>query len=114
MADTSMDICVARDPTACGIKYRMRTMGVGPTKGGGLGYGLVCDDFLKFRGEKTGICGKGDGREMVLPVKGPMGLSFRSDSSNIPGADVGYRLEYEYLHECGGLQFFKYPVTKQV
>lgn len=114
MADTSLDICLARDPTACAIKYRMKTMGVGPTKGGGLGYGLVCDDFLKFRGEKTGICGKGDGREMVLPVKGPMGLSFRSDTSNIPEADVGYRLEYEYLHQCGDLQYFKYPVTKQV
>ena len=84
MADISLDVCIARDPTACALKYNMKTMGVGPTKGGGLGYGLVCDDFIKFRGEKTGLCGKVDGRELVLPVKGPVGLSFRSDNSHIP------------------------------
>jgi len=112
MADTTLDICLARDPTACAIKYKLKKMGVGPTKGGALGYGLVCDDFLKFRGEKTGICGKGDGREMILPVRGPMGLTFQSDSSNIPGADVGYDIEYRYLHDCEGLQYFKYPSTK--
>lgn len=28
----SLDICLARDPTACAIKYKMKTMGVGPTK----------------------------------------------------------------------------------
>jgi len=112
MTDTSLDICLARDPTACAIKYKLAQMGVGPTKGGGLGYGLVCDDFLKFRGEKTGICGKGDGREMVLPLRGNVGLTFQSDGSNIPGADVGYRIEYEYLHNCHGVQYYKYPSTK--
>eukprot|EP00092_Neocalanus_flemingeri_P025565 GFUD01027716.1.p1 GENE.GFUD01027716.1~~GFUD01027716.1.p1 ORF type:complete len:809 (-),score=108.64 GFUD01027716.1:36-2462(-) len=112
MTDASIDACIARDPTACAIKYRFKTMGVGPTKGGGLGYGLVCTDYIKFRGEKTGLCGKGEGREMILPSKGPMGFSFRSDSSHIPEADVGYRVEYAYQHDCSDLQFFKYPVTK--
>jgi len=112
MADTSLDACVARDPTACAIKYSIKTMGVGPTKGGGMGYGLVCNDYIKFNGEKTSMCGKGEGRELVLSTKGPMGLSFRSDSSHIPEADVGYRIEYAYQHDCSTLQNYKYPVSK--
>jgi len=111
MTDTSLDICVARDPTACAIKYNLAQMDVGPTKGG-LGYGLVCEDYLKLRGEKTGICGKAQGRDMILPVRGNVGLTFQSDSSNIPGADVGYRIEYEYLHNCDTIQYYKYPSTK--
>jgi len=111
MTDTSLDICVARDPTACAIKYNLAQMDVGPTKGG-LGYGLVCEDYLKLRGEKTGICGKAQGRDMILPLRGNVGLTFQSDSSNIPGADVGYRIEYEYLHNCDTIQYYKYPSTK--
>ena len=84
MTDMNIDACIVRDPTACAIKYRIKSLGVGPTKNGGLGYGLVCSDFIKFRGEKTGICGKADGRELILPSKGPMGLAFRSDSDHIP------------------------------
>ena len=84
MTDTSLDICLARDPTACAIKYKLAEMGVGPAKGG-LGYGLVCEDYLKLRGEKTGICGKATGRDMVLPLRGNVGLTFQSDSTNIPG-----------------------------
>jgi len=108
-AATSLDLCLAAQPGACAVKYNMREMAVGPTKGGGLGYGLVCSDFLKFRGEKTGLCGRGTGRQVVLPVRGPAGLTFTSDSQHIPQADVGYNIEYEFLHECSNLQYFKYP-----
>jgi len=111
MTDTSLDICLARDPTACAIKYNLTQMAVGPTKGG-LGYGLVCEDYLKFHGEKTGICGRAEGRDMVLPLRGNVGLTFQSDGTNIPGADVGYRIEYEYLHNCDTIQYYKYPSTK--
>ena len=51
---------------------------VGPTRGGGLGYGLVCGDYLKFLGERTGLCGGGGDREVVLPIRGPLGVALRS------------------------------------
>ena len=38
-AATSLDLCLAPQPGACAVKYNMREMAVGPTKGGGLGYG---------------------------------------------------------------------------
>ena len=52
MKDANLDVCIARDPTACAIKYDINSMSVGITKGGAIGYGLVCDDYLKFNGEK--------------------------------------------------------------
>ena len=51
---------------------------VGPARGSGLGYGLVCGDYLKFLGERTGLCGDGRDREVVLPIKGPLGVALRS------------------------------------
>ena len=88
MNNANLDVCIARDPTACAIKYDINSMSVGITKGGAIGYGLVCDDYLKFNGEKTSICGVGNGRKMVLPVRGSVGFSFRSDSINMPGVSM--------------------------
>jgi len=112
-----MTICIKRDPAACAIKYRLHTMAVGPTKGGTpgksqLGYGLTCDDYLVFNGEKTAMCGslsKG-ARDVVLPVRGPQGLTLHTDQIHIPKADAGFHIEYEYLHNCHGVEFYKYPV----
>jgi len=111
MKDANLDVCIARDPIACAIKYDINSMSVGITKGGAIGYGLVCDDYLKFNGEKTSMCGVGNGREIVLPVRGSVGFSFRSDSINMPGADVGYQVDYQYEHYCEDLEFYKYPVS---
>ena len=36
-----MDICIKKTPSDCGVQYNMQKMGVGVTKTGGLGYGLV-------------------------------------------------------------------------
>jgi len=109
MVNSHLDMCIERDPAACAIKYNLKKMSIGGhSKGGGLGYGLVCDDFLKMKGEKTGICGKSNNREMILPVKGSVGLAFRADDNHLKG-DVGYQIEYQYLHECENVEFFKYP-----
>ena len=51
-----------------------------------LGYGLTCDDYLVFNGEKTAMCGslsKG-ARDVVLPVRGPQGLTLHTDQIHIP------------------------------
>ena len=39
----------------------------------------VCDDYIMFRGEKTSLCGRGDGRSFTLPASGPLGFTFSSD-----------------------------------
>lgn len=39
----------------------------------------VCDDYIMFRGEKTSLCGRGDGRSFSLPASGPLGFTFSSD-----------------------------------
>ena len=36
-----MDICIKKAPSDCGVQYNLQKMGVGVTKTGGLGYGLV-------------------------------------------------------------------------
>jgi len=111
-AGQSLTACIARDPMACAVKYDMKRMRVGPTKGGGLGYGLVCGDYIKFKGEKTGVCGTGDGRQMVLPTRGPLGFTFRSDREHIPGSDIGYQIGYSFQHDCRNLQYYHYPGDK--
>jgi len=121
MADNSypnsmdMSVCILRDPSACAIHYKLKTFGVGPTKGSrdgkqSMGYGLICHDYVVFNGEKTCICGGiNNAKDIILPVKGPQGFTVRSDASHIPLADVGYHMEYEYLHNCTGTVFYKYP-----
>ena len=38
---TRLDVCIKRSPGDCGVQYYLSKMGVGTTKTGGLGYGLV-------------------------------------------------------------------------
>ena len=52
---------------------------VGPTRGGGLGFGLACSSYLAILGERTAICGGSSaGRAITLPVTGPLALTLRS------------------------------------
>ena len=43
----------------------------------------VCDDYLMFRGEKTALCGRGDGRNITLPATGPAGFTFSSNNQAV-------------------------------
>ena len=43
---------------------------------------MVCC-LLLFPGEKTSICGGARDRSMVLPVRGPLGFTFRSDANHV-------------------------------
>ena len=38
---TRLDVCIKKAPGACGVQYDLGKMGVGTTKTGGIGYGLV-------------------------------------------------------------------------
>ena len=82
-AKTKMEVCIEKTPSDCGIEYMLEKMGVGYTRAGGLGYGLVCQDFIMFRGEKTAVCGRGDGRTLTFPAKGPLGFTFYSERGSI-------------------------------
>ena len=81
-----------------------------------------------FRGEKTSLCGRGDGRTLTLPASGPLGFTFSSDERavdmvsteqslinvrnlmNVPFQfDVGYNIAYKTLQDCTGVQFSVYP-----
>jgi len=110
----SLTTCIKQDFTACAIRYSFVHFRLGVTKTGGLGYGLVCKDYLSIAGERTAVCGEGDGRELVLPVRGPTALTFVSDSVSRAGQDMGFRLNYEVLRDCShpDFKFFKYPVSK--
>jgi hypothetical protein len=112
-----MSVCVKRDPAACAIHYTFHSLNVGLTKGGNqtkpqLGYGLLCSDYIVFNGEKTAICGAtSQAKDIILPVSGPQGLTLHTDDLHIPKADVGFILEYKYLHNCTDTVFYKYPTT---
>ena len=54
----------------------------------------VCDDYLMFRGEKTALCGRGDGRNITLPATGPAGFTF---SSNNRAVDMVRRERVSFL-----------------
>ena len=77
-----MDVCIERSPGDCGVRYDIKMMSLGLTRTGGLGYGLVCDDYIMFRGEKTSVCGRGDGRSIIVPTKGPAGFTFSSNRNH--------------------------------
>ena len=64
-------------------------------RSGGLGYGIVCDDFIVFRGERTSMCGNGNGGIITLPAKGPVGFTFKSDRSSS-------EVYYVFKPECSG------------
>jgi len=110
-----MSICLKRDPAACAIHYKMHSMAIGQTKGGipnkpQVGYGLTCDDYLIFNGQKTAMCGELTvARNYTLPIDGPPGLTLHTDGNHVPKADVGFHLEYEYLHNCTEVDYFQYP-----
>jgi len=108
-ANQDITACVASDPGACGIQYELKDLQVGPTKGASLGYGLVCADYIKFLGEKTSVCGGARDQLMVLPVRGPLGFTFRSDDNHVMGSDVGYSIGFKLLQDCSNVTFYEYP-----
>lgn len=126
LANVKQDVCIRSQPGDCGVQYRMGMMGVGGTRTGGMGYGLVCRDYIMFRGEKTAVCGRGDGRQFLLPATGPAGFTFVSDHQvtdpsvssisflhiSLPSMfqyEVGYNMKYEFLQNCDGQRFTNYP-----
>jgi len=111
-ASQDITACVALDPGACGIEYELTALQVGPTKEASLGYGLVCSDYIKFLGEKTSVCGGAHDRTMVLPVRGPLGFTFRSDDNHVMGSDVGYSIGYKLLQDCSNVTFYQYPAGR--
>jgi len=110
---TNMDIaaCIKLDQEACAIAYHIEHMNVGSVRGNKLGYGLTCDDFISFNGEKTSVCGAVANREMILPLRGSQGLKIHSDSK-YSKSEVGFRIKYRYLRDCEGAPYFRYPQLK--
>ena len=95
---TRLDVCIKKAPGACGVQYDLGKMGVGTTKTGGIGYGLVgsclvpnfpiSSTFIFARFVMTTLCSGerrppcvagGDGRTVTLPARGPLGFTFSSD-----------------------------------
>jgi len=112
MVDMDMAACIRHDQRACAIAYTIDSMNIGSTRGvNKLGYGLTCDDYISFQGEKTGMCGSAVSREVVLPVRGAQGVFMHSDST-YSKLETGYKMQYRYIRDCEGLQYFRYPQPK--
>jgi len=114
MTNMNMDACIKLDQQACAIKYHIDHMNVGSVRGNKLGYGLTCDDFISFNGEKTSICGAVANKEMILPVTGSQGLTLHSDTKYSKN-EVGFKIKYSYvrdLRKCKEVAFFRYPQLK--
>eukprot|EP00092_Neocalanus_flemingeri_P029391 GFUD01031908.1.p1 GENE.GFUD01031908.1~~GFUD01031908.1.p1 ORF type:complete len:518 (+),score=114.79 GFUD01031908.1:75-1628(+) len=111
MTNMDMAACVRLDQRACAIAYTIDSMSVGASKGNKLGYGLTCGDYISFSGEKTGMCGTALAREVVLPVRGVQGVTMHSDSV-FSKSEAGFKMQYRYIRECVGLQYFRYPQPK--
>jgi len=109
----SLTSCLKPDYKACAIRYDMEYMGVGKTRGNRLSYGLACGDYITFTGERTGLCGTVQGRQMVLPNTGLQGLTLDTDDTYKGKEEVGYDIKYRFLHDCSALQFFQYPTPGQ-
>jgi len=106
---TYMDVCIQKSPSDCGVTYEFKKLGLGKTRSGGLGYGIVCDDFIVFRGERTSMCGNGNGGIITLPAKGPVGFTFKSDRSSSE-FEQGYSIDYYLLQDCSNTRLFNgYP-----
>ena len=94
MVDMDMAACIRHDQRACAIAYTIDTMNIGNSRGlNKLGYGLTCDDYISFQGEKTGMCGSAGSREVVLPVRGAQGVFMHSDSTHSK-SEAGYKMQY--------------------
>jgi len=106
-----LDACIRLDQKACAIKYDVEMLSVGENLEKKLKYGLLCDDFVSFHGEKTGMCGTLDGREIVLPATGFQGMFMHTN--DVSGAnEAGFKVHYRYIRDCEDLTFFQYPVLK--
>jgi len=113
LAGLDITSCIARDPAACAVEYTLDTMQVGPTRGGGLGFGLACSSYLAILGERTAICGGSSaGRALTLPVTGPLALTLRSQATHSPGKDRGFAIRYRLLDNCRNVTYFEYPGTR--
>jgi len=111
-AGLDLTSCIARDRDACAVEYTLDTMQVGPTRGGGLGFGLACSSYLAILGERTAICGGSSaGRAITLPVTGPLALTLRSQATHSPGKDLGFAIRYRLLDNCRNVTYFEYPGT---
>jgi len=70
-------------------------------------------DYIAFNGMKSGMCGSASNKEIIVPVRGPQGLSVVTDDVSSPTVEEGFRIEYSYLHQCdGATNFFKFPIAK--
>lgn len=118
LKNTKISACILTDTSACAIRYNIREMKFGDVKGrarGGnkIGYGLTCQDYISFNGLKSCLCGTAMQKEVIIPLEGPQGFHVVTDDVYVPGAEVGYRIEYNYLHHCDkATKFFKFPKAK--
>lgn len=100
--------CIRTDTTACAIRYKIKQMQIGNKKK--MGYGLTCQNFLSINGMKSGICGFAEDKEIILPIDGPQAINYvHEELSSFPDT---YEIIYDYLHNCEGVQYFKYPNAK--
>jgi len=100
--------CLRTDTTACAVRFKIKQMQVGNKKK--LGYGLTCQNFMSINGMKSGICGFAEEKEIILPIDGPQAINYvHEELSTFPET---YEITYDYLHNCEGVEFFKYPSAK--
>jgi len=110
LRNLDVDACVRLDQRACAIAYSLEKMKIG--SGSKLSYGLSCDDYIVFRGEKTGICGSAESREIVLPIRGVQGIFMHTDNAHNSN-DMGFKVNYRYIRDCSEHMFFRYPHLKK-
>jgi len=106
--NVKLTACLRTDTTACAVRYKIKQMQVGNKKK--LGYGLTCQNFMSINGMKSGICGFAEDKEIILPIDGPQAINYvHEELSAFPET---YEITYDYLHNCEGVEFFKYPSAK--
>jgi len=113
---TKLSTCVRMDHEACAIKYKINEMDIGQVKNkkagkSQLGYGLTCSSYLIFNGQKSGICGAAENKEVIIPSQGPQGFTVVHEANSTKQCKLN--VDYEYLYGCDSrTNYFKYPSPK--
>ena len=96
--------CIKPDLTACALQYTFEHLAMDPqtTLERKLSYGLSCSDYLDVH-DKVAMCGSvplGSVHTVSTPIKGRLGLTMHTDVINNYKQDVGFKLQYKFLHDC--------------
>jgi len=107
----SFTTCIRPVRGACAIAYHVHYLRLDRSRQGvgSIGYGLGCNDYLVFEGQKTGFCGEIKDQEFIFRTGGKEGFTLRSDNHFNGKYEVGYDISYKFIMDCENLKYYKFP-----